>query len=178
MAWVTPPTFSDGTLLTASQLNTLSGDLNETAVSKATTAGRFFASTGVDSIAERVPNAGTITTSETTASTSFGHLATIGPDTQTTVTGPLVLLILGAVTSNNTVNAETYMGYQISGATTQAASDAETLRHTSATANAMVACSWAYLVPVTAGSNFFRANYRVSSGTGAWSFRRISLIPF
>lgn len=53
MAWTAPITFVNG-MLPASQLNQMLRDnMNETAPAKATTAGGYFASSGVNTIAER-----------------------------------------------------------------------------------------------------------------------------
>lgn len=53
MAWTAPITFVNG-MLPASQLNQMLRDnMNETAPAKATTAGSYFASSGLNSIAER-----------------------------------------------------------------------------------------------------------------------------
>ena len=53
MAWTTLPTYTDGTALTAAMLLAIAANINETAVAKATTAGRFFVATGPNAIAER-----------------------------------------------------------------------------------------------------------------------------
>jgi hypothetical protein len=45
MAWVTPPTFTTGNVLTAAQVNILAGDLMETAAAKASSTGDLFTST-------------------------------------------------------------------------------------------------------------------------------------
>jgi hypothetical protein len=70
------------------------------------------------------------------------------------------------------------MSFAISGATTTAENDGFAIRHTSAIANANVTASWVGPVGLTAGSNTFTAKYKVTSGTGTFSVRRISVMPF
>jgi hypothetical protein len=102
MAWVAPPTFVSGNVLTAALLNILSGDLNELAPAKATAAGQIFVSTGANAIIARTPGFDTIATSESTASTSFVNLATVGP-TVTVTTGTTALVFVSADMSSDTV---------------------------------------------------------------------------
>ena len=178
MAWTTPLTAVANAALTAAQWNaSVRDNLLETAPAKATSSGTFFAGTGVSSIAERVPVAAFETASETTTSTSYDNLATVGPAV-TTTSGARSLVSICATVANSTVNASSDMGIDVSGAHTLAAGSNLSLRHTSATANAMVAASYVSLFSVAAGTSTYTAKYRVSSGTGTFDDRRIAVIPF
>lgn len=164
-------------MLTAAQMTILAGNLNVTAPALATTPGAIFAVNGANSIAERIPTSGFVSATEANASTAYVNLTTAGPDVNLD-TGPKALLLLTSGMFNNTVNAEAYYGYSVSNATTIAAGDPDAVRHTSATASAALVGTWAYVVSLNAGANNFRARYRVSSGTGTWFDRRLTVVPF
>jgi hypothetical protein len=110
-------------------------------------------------------------------STSFTDLDTVGP-TATVTSGNRVLMVLKCVLSNNTVNALSAMGVSSSGAHTVSASDIYSLRHTSSTANAQVAASFVHIFGVTPGTSTWTAQYKVTSGTGNFDARMMSIVPF
>ena len=111
--------------------------------------------------------------SETTASTSFTDLATVGPSV-TVTTGTKALVLIGAMRSNTISGGVSLMGFAVSGASTIAASDANsvfqqgTVQESSSKA--------VYVDGLTAGSNTFTAKYRATSGTGQFQYRQISVI--
>jgi hypothetical protein len=171
MTWVS------GAAITAAQLNAhLRDNMLETAVAKATTSSGYFVATGVNTIAQRTVSSTNVDTTETTTSSSYADLATIGP-TGTVTSGARVLCCFSAQLINNTAGASCHVGIDISGATTSGATDSIALRHTSAVANAVMACSYAHIFGVTAGSNTFKLKYHVSTGTGSFDSRRLSLMP-
>lgn len=171
MAWTTPLTAVANATLTAAQWNaSLRDNLNETAVAKATVAGRHFVSTGLNSIAEREIKHEVLETSENTTSTTFTNLTTVGPDI-TLVTGPLALVWVGCTISNSAA-AGGAMGFAISGATTSAAQDGASYGYEGAASDSGRGM-WIDLVELTAGTNDFQAKYRVASGTGTFGNRRI-----
>lgn len=179
MAWTSPITFAAGEVLTAAQLNTyLRDNLNETAPAKATTPGGIFVTTGANTIAERVPVASQVTTSQQTSSTSFVDLTTVGPAV-TTVCGSTALVMLYAGISHNTANFQAEAGYAVSGATTIAASNLKTLQIDGLAANDQLRMSAIfYETTLTPGSNTFTMKYRVASGgTGTFENRQIVVIP-
>ena len=89
-------------VFTAAQFNQFVRDnLNETAPAKATTAGSHFAGTGLNSIAERLTDTDLVATSQTTISTSYADLATVGP-TVTATTGPYAIVFLYNSNVNST----------------------------------------------------------------------------
>jgi phage-related tail fiber protein len=174
-------TFTANTVLTAAQLNTYVRDnLLETSVAKATTAGSIFVATGANALAERTPATDNVDTDQTTASGSFGDLGTIGPTVSIT-TGTSALVLLTSNCTNNTVNQYSIAGVTVSGASTVAAADADSLifRQTSATVSQDSQASWGKLFTgLTPGTNVFTMKYRVTGGTGNFQRRRISVIPF
>ena len=124
MAWTAPMTAVAGNTLTAAQWNThVRDNLLETAPAKATAAGRIFVTTAANAIAERVVDSETVATSQTTTSTSYTDLATTGPAV-TVTTGARALVFYGAEMENTTSTALSAASVAVSGATTDAASDA------------------------------------------------------
>lgn len=170
-------TATANTAFTAAQFNThVRDNLLETAPAKATTAGRIFVATGANSIAERAITQATVATAETTASTSYVALTTPGPAV-TVVTGTKALVIISGRLSNGTAGAAASMGYAVSGASTIAADDTKSKTVQSATASNLDRGSWVGLEEgLTAGSNTFTAQYRVTSGTGTFGDRRIIVV--
>ena len=178
MAWSTPLTAVSNAALTAAQWNaSVRDNLLETASAKATTAGGYFASTGVNTLGERIPQVVTVSATETTTSTSYVDLTTAGPGITATVSG-FAMVVLSAIVSNNTVNASAYMGVDISGVSSVAANDGRALEQTSSTANAGISASYVALYGLTAGSNVFAAKYRATSGTASFGSRRMIVFPY
>lgn len=178
MAWTSPLTAVSNAALTAAQWNaSVRDDMNETAPAKATAAGRIFVSTGANAIAERVISRASVATSETTATTTYTNLTTPGPAV-TATSGTRALVILSAQLSNNTISAFAVAGVTISGATSDAAVDDRSLMQQSAVANVGIGASRMTLFDsLTAGSNTFTMQYRVSAGTGTFVNRHIAVIP-
>lgn len=123
--------------------------------------------------------AATVATSQTTASTSYVDLGTVGPAVTVTIgANGLALATVYALTSNDTINSANIMSFAVSGATTVAAADNFAFIMRAHTAAQSSAASATFLVTgLTAGSNTFTAKYDVNAGTGTWLNRRISVIP-
>lgn len=165
-----------GSVFTAAQFNQFVRDnLNETAPAKATTAGAHFAVTGTNEIAERISANATVATSEDTTSTSYTDLATVGPAV-TATTGPRALVVVRTATSNSGTGSSR-MSYEVSGASTVAASDTQCVGVFGTAGTGALASDVSLVTGLTAGSNTFTAKYRVSSGTGTFSTRRITVFP-
>jgi hypothetical protein len=178
MAWTAPMTAVANSAFTAAQFNAhIRDNLLETAPAKATAAGRIMVTTGANAIAERVISSATVTTQETTASTSFTDLATVGP-TVTVTTGTRALIMFGAQMSNNTTNSMVKCAVAVSGATTIAASDEHDVYMDGAPANQQSRAMASHLLTtLTAGSNTFKMQYKVGSGTGTYLDRHLIVIP-
>lgn len=181
MAWTTPLTAVANATLTAAQWNaTVRDDLLEGAPAKATVAGRFFATTGANSIAERIPSATQISGADTTSATSYGALSGSSGPVVTVTTGPVALVAVGALTQNSTASSNSFASYAISGATTVAANDTISIGASNPTAAATNnnASRVKLETALTPGSNTFTMQYRVASGTGTFSNRHLAVIPF
>lgn len=179
MAWTTPPTLTDGQVLTGAHTQIWRDDLNATAPALATTAGRIFVATGTNAIAERAINGGVVTTSETTTNTSFVDLTTVGPAVNSITTGVNALVMITSELANNTVGAFSVAAYAVSGATTSAATTDKGIWLRAATANQGIRCSTVHLeTGLTAGSNSFTMKYAMTGGGGTAEFqqRRIAVI--
>jgi hypothetical protein len=177
MAWTAPMTAIANSVFTAAQYNThVRDNLLETAPAKATTGARLIVTTGLNSVAERVVSESFVVTAETTTSTSYDDLATVGP-TVTVTTGSAALTILSVRMGNSTA-AYCLASVQVSGASSVAAADARSLRYLSATGgNEHRGSVSSLFTGLTPGSNTFTAKYLVRpSGTGTFQERRLTVI--
>jgi hypothetical protein len=176
MAWTTPLTAVANATLTAAQWNaSVRDNLNMTAPALATASGQIFASTAANTIAVRVPSSVTVNTSEGTASTSYGDLATSGPAV-TVTTGAKAIVAVGALHSSSSASGYCQTSYAVSGATTVNAADENgtTSNGTSNWRFSMVSAQTA----LTPGSNTFTMKYRAAvAGTATFADRKIVVIP-
>jgi hypothetical protein len=178
MTWSAPMTAVAGATFSAAQFNTYVRDnLNETAPAKATAGGQLFVSTGPNAIAARTPTAATVVTSQTTASTSYTNLATAGPAV-TVTTGTQAIALFKASISNDTSNSSSVTAVQVSGASSQAASDNNSLIVDGVTAaNSVDVGTFHLFTGLTSGSNIFTMVYKVGSNTGTFARRELLVIP-
>lgn len=173
MAWTTPLTAVSNAILTAAQWNaTVRDNLLETAPAKATTSGRIFVATGANSIAQRQVAQGQVLTQQTTASTSYTDLTTVGPSV-TVTTGTLAHVSIQCQMFNSGSSSSNWSSYAISGATTDASDDQRAISCEAAAATQAFRFGASLLQTVTAGSNTFKQQYRVGSGTGTFDDRNI-----
>jgi hypothetical protein len=163
--------------LTAAQWNaSVRDDLLLTAPALATTAGSIFVATGANTIAQRPVLSDTVTTLETTNSTAYVNVATVGP-TVTATTGSLALL-LNACQIANTISGETAAAsWVMTGATAVAATDDNSINMDVAAANQdLRASDVRRLTGLTPGSNTVTMVYRVTAGIGSFRRRHMVLI--
>lgn len=171
-----------GQVVAAADFNLYVRDnLNLTEAAKALNVGGFFVATGANAIAERIFTTATVDTSQTTASTSYADLGTVGPQV-TVTTGTKAIVIVGARIGDNTNtagNPSNKMSWAVSGASTVAANDQWACGLIQATGQlrAIYTSRWQLALGLTAGSNTFTAKYAVSSGTGAFDHRSIHVLP-
>lgn len=118
-------------------------------------------------------NGNFVSTSQTTASTTYVDLATVGAVTITTGTTALVTVSCNAQTA--TAGASVYMGFAVSGATTTAASDTYAAWYRNSS-NYQTALSATFPVTLTAGSNTFTTKFRTDAGTATYLSRTIAVI--
>jgi hypothetical protein len=155
--WTAPPTWTADEEVTSAEMQILSDDLVA------------LASIGANQVGA----------TQTTASTSFTDLATVGP-TVSLLTGANALVILTAAMDSSVAGGNAVMGFAISGATTQAASNSLSLACTSAAGSQFYNSSAVFAVGLTPGTNVFTAKYQsLGSGSPVASFsnRWIIVIP-
>lgn len=183
MAYSTPLTAVSSSTLTAAQWNaSVRDNILETPAAKATAAGRVFVTTGVNAIAEREIRSAIVSTSQTTSSTGYTNLATVGPQVASITTGTNAFAFVTCLMSNATASAFACMGVAVSGASTIAAADDAAAMWQSASgatgglrASSLVHFSTATSNALNAGANTFTAQYRVSAGTGTFSGRLLTV---
>jgi|SRR5690606_25196997 hypothetical protein len=179
MAWSAPMTAVANSTFTAAQFNQYVRDnLNETAPAKTTAASSYVVGAGVNSIVERRAVAASDLSVGNTTSTTFGDLPDSGIGPQVTVeTGPSALVIVRC-SAENTGAGSARMAYDVSGASSIAAADNRGV-HIFGSAGVNIGASDVTLLTIlTPGVNTFTAKYRVSSGSGRISSRRLMVIPF
>lgn len=179
MSWTAPMTAVANTVFTAAQFNLhVRDNLNETAVAKATQISSIFVGNGLNSIVERLPQVDNVATSETTASTTYTDLATVGPSV-TTATGSRALVFIRAAFENSGANNGTFMSWDVTGATTFAASENQAVNFAGLSAATRWRLGSHYMISsLTPGTNTFTMKYRVTAGTGTFLARQIAVIPF
>lgn len=178
MAWSSPMTAVAGATFTAAQFNQYVRDnLNECPTAKATVASQMFISTAANAIVARAPGTSSVVTNQTTASTSYVDLTTVGPSF-TVNTGTIAIVSFSASVANNVANSAANVSVAVSGATTVAASDNWCLLFDgNAAGNFSRAGNTHVFSGLTVGSNTFTMKYKVGSNTGSFQFREINVIP-
>jgi hypothetical protein len=169
-------TATSGNVYTAAQFNTNTRDnLNASPNALATTAGSIFVTTAANAIAERIPAAAHVDTSETTASSTATDLTTPGPAV-TVTSGTQMLVIVNCRISSSSASYAAVAAFAISGATTLAAA-IQNSGNSAGTSAATAGGAW--LLAVTAGSNTVTMKYWTVSGgsTGTFSNRYLTVIP-
>jgi hypothetical protein len=121
-----------------------------------------------------------VATLENTSSTSYVDLATVGP-TVTAVTGTSALLFINAeILFGNANSYWSYVAVAVSGATTIAAADANSLIYHNPYASTQAGnLSGVVLITgLTAGSNVFTLKYKHNSAvSGSFAKRVLAVIP-
>lgn len=114
---------------------------------------------------------------QTTASTVYVDLATVGP-TVSVVTGTSALVMMGMVSAMGAANAINFMAPAVSGASTVAAADANALQQSHATSGGVEGSSQiTLLTELTPGTNVFTAKYKTNAGTASIQARTITVFP-
>lgn len=120
-----------------------------------------------------------VDTEQSTASTSYTDLGTVGPTvTATITTSGLALIILQSAMTNGTSNQVSFVSFSASGSNTIAASDAKSIIQGSPTGAVYSTGSYAALLTgLTAGSTVFTMSYKASAGTAYFKNRVLTVIP-
>lgn len=173
MPWTAPAVFTDGSILTGSQMNAISANLNETAPAKATSAGGFIMTSGANTVIQRDAASNTVNASSSVTSTSYVALS--GAELINVISGTRVILWMTAQVNNSVANVESIMSVAISGATTTGADDNVSVANQSASALSDVTVSRCVRLAVTAGTNTYTPMYRVGAASTG-NFRRRSFV--
>ena len=167
-----------GATFTAAQFNQYVRDnLNATAPALATAASQLFVSTGANAITTRSPTQANVNTLQSTSSTSYVDLTTVGP--QVTVTcGTIAMVWFGAAQATSVDNSETSSSVAVSGASSVAANNQWQHSTDGVEANNYVrGTSFHVFTGLTAGSNTFTMQYRAGSNTASFQNREIAVLP-
>lgn len=167
------------TALTAAQWNTHVRDNSLLTMPALATAGdgRWFISRNDSTkLQQQQISTATVTTSQTTTSTSYADLATSGP--AVTVTTRTKALVFWSVDMQHSATDEpTFASVAVTGATTNAASDERALRIDGMPTGNASKFGMAHLFDtLTAGSNTFTLRYRVTTGTGTFGRRDLTVV--
>jgi hypothetical protein len=117
-----------------------------------------------------------VLTDETTTSATYTNLTTVGPSVTVSSTGSLALVLFSCMQYvSSEASFGSAMSFDISGATTLAASENYKLAATEGPVGEGAADGQWAVVPITPGSNTYTAKYRVGSNTitGHFINRRI-----
>jgi hypothetical protein len=189
MTWATPPTFASGNVLTAAQLNVLTADLLEAMPAKAshgiggdpevaggnTFSPGFYTATAANAVTEMRAGQQSILATETTTSSTFTDLGTVGPQVTVTCNAFAVVFVNVTVQCDTTSTAAT--GWHVDGATTIAVTNNGP--SISQAANDQMTLMNCRSVAVNSGSNTFTLQYVVSAGsTGTFWRRHMTVWPF
>ncbi len=208
MAWTAPRTWVTGETVTAALMNAqIRDNFLETSAATVTTAGDLVYADAANSMGSRLA-IGAATThlvsmgsapvwrvvatdvdtgSDTGISTSYVTLAAGGVSNWafateievTVTTGTVALVLFQATLFNNTGGSLTSMSYSVSGATTVAADDGHAIQYESSNANDQAQFgSFDLRTGLTAGSNVFTLEGRVTANTGTISRPEIAVLAF
>lgn len=160
-AWFAPATYTVSQIVTAANLNT------------------YLRDNMIDLDRRTTSSSAIVATVQTTSSTTYVDLATVGPAVTVTI-GSTGLANIGLydAQNNNTAAAVTFTSFAISGANTLAASDSFSLAYTSPVGGAGI--RFGYNLPISgmvAGATTFTSKYHVNTNTGTWQDRQIILTP-
>jgi hypothetical protein len=178
MVWTAPITAVSGSVFPSAVYNQVVRDnLLQTMPALTTTLGSVFATIGTNQLEERIPGAQYIGGLSNTTSTSYADLASgvVGP-TVTRRTGTVAAVFLYNNSNTSAGGTGSWMSFEVSGATTQAASDNFALQLQLASGQHCGACF--LLDNLTPGLNTFTAKFRTSVGTSYFSSRRLAVWPF
>ena len=179
MTWTSPMTAVANSVFSAAQFNTYVRDnLNETAPAKATSDAQFFVSTGANAIAARQLRSATVTTNQTTASTSYADLSTVGPSISV-ATGSRAMVMFASDIDNTVTNGASSVSVAVSGASSISASNAWRICRDGVASTNVQRYGVAHLFDtLNTGTNTFTMRYVVGSGTGSFANRELLVLPF
>src|SRR5881409_1925618 len=156
MSWSAPMTAVAGATFAAAQFNQYVRDnLLECPTAKVSTAGQYAVATGANAMAARSNLGATIVTAETTTSTSYTDIASVGPAVTVTTGTSAKVMIKGGL-ENSGANNQSWMGFTVSGASSVAAADAQAINIAGVAAANRLRFGAVFLITgLTAGTNTF-----------------------
>lgn len=182
MAWTAPMTAIALDLFTATEYNKYVRDnFLETAPAKADTSGGLFTVDVANRIMQRFVGTTTVTAEHriSICDVTYKDVQSAGPFV-TVKTGGKAMVMITAEMMNSNTNAQASASFEISGATTRAASDNWRITHDGVTGGKWSRqSSCHHVTDLNAGLNTFRMKYRTGN-LGPVHFRRreITVIPF
>lgn len=180
MAWSAPITATTNMTFNASQFNaTVRDNLAETMPAKAANVGRWFVGTAANALTERVISENTVLTEQSTTSTTYTNLTTTGPAV-TVTTGTFAIVSISALAYHGTANAQCWMSFEVTGASSVAASDDRAILWDGGAAGSGNQESYgiSHGVTLTGGSNTVTAKYRTNTGTATFLGRKLTVWSF
>lgn len=186
MAWTAPITFTAGSTLLFSDLNTyLRDNMLQMAPAIGTTTGHYFVSSAANTLVARLPVSSRQPSQVTTTSLTYVQLGAATP-TITATTGTKCLVWTACRLGNSIADSNALCSFDVSSATTQAADDNRGINIDGlAAANAGTVDNMPrlgqmdFISNLTAGSNVFTHDYRAgTSGTAIFQDRLITAMPF
>jgi hypothetical protein len=187
MAWTAPMTAASNSTFTAAQFNAhVRDNLLETEPAKASGVANYFVTTGANAIATRTPGSHYISTQQSTSSTSYTDLSTVGP-VVTVTTGTSALVLFSAGMNITATDSSMWVSVAVSGATTVAASDNIAILTDGVQGNFNFSGnpkdqhnrrgSAKLFTGLNAGSNTFTMVYKVGANTGHFHHRELIVYP-
>lgn len=185
MAWTAPMTAVAGNIFKASEFNThIRDNLNETGPSFGASDTGFFVVSGTNSISSTLPQSAFTSTSpsdQSTTSTTYTDLATVGPQIVDADVQQFAVISLGCASVHNTSGATNTcrMSVDITNTETpaysRAANDDISVANSS---NIRYQYGATFVVTLVPGVYTFTAKYRVSTGTGNFNNRSLNVFSF
>lgn len=187
MAWTAPMTAVSGNIFKASEFNThIRDNLLQTAPSFNTPTGAFFVTSGTNVLRTTMPQGASVTTSQTTTSTSYANLTTVGPTVADITVQSFTLVGLGAEVSNSASGNMTRMSLEVTGAFKDEdgnpittfnfpANDAWSVGQSTTVAHQF---GGFFVFNLQPGTYTITAKYKVAGGTGTFANRSLYVFPF
>ena len=185
MAWTAPLTWVAQNFTAAIANAHIRDNFNETAPGKATATGRLIVTDGANSIVERIPTQDTDAGSGTGTNSSYLTLANLtggsafGGEVEVTVTtGTEALVLFAAQLRSSGAGGNILVSYSVSSATTVSPDDDHAMQYESSNAADVAQFgSFHFRTGLTAGSNVFTLQARVTAGTMTIADPRIFVLP-
>lgn len=187
MAWTAPMTAVANATFTAAEFNThIRDNLLETEPAKALTLWNYFVTTAANTITTRASVNSRVLTQQSTSSTTYTDLATVGPAV-TVTTGTRAIVFIQAGVNTTSTDSSAFFSVAVTGATTIAQSDTWACIMDGTQGNFNFSGNpkdqhnrrmiTKMFTTLNAGSNTFTMKYKVGSATAHFHNREIIVLP-